>query len=199
MEKESVREATLLGWRLEFGSTPPRSCKKRIYLPQREREENLERGREVDCVYWREVKGNHVWEFRPLVFYVNKSNLITPLRDWNFFLFWRLRLIFAILYFLRMLSVRWKIFTHAEYALKNVLRILRNLQMGSKETTRNFYFWSSACSACINSKFSNFEIMTKTKQFRIVITVPKSPTHRGFNGIKITRIHLIENLTLGHL
>jgi hypothetical protein len=40
--------------------------------------------------------------------------------------------------------------------------------------------------------------MTKTKQFRIFLIVPKAPTRRLY-GIKITKIHEIENLTLGHL
>ncbi len=53
------------------------------------------------------LKMPKVREFRILVFFVNKSYLGGRLRDWNFFcLFWRLRLIFNILYFLRMLSVR---------------------------------------------------------------------------------------------
>jgi hypothetical protein len=36
------------------------------------------------------------------------------------------------------------------------------------------------------------------KQFRIFLIVPKAPTRRLY-GIKITKIHEIENLTLGHL
>jgi hypothetical protein len=74
--------------------------------------------------------------------------------------------------------------------------------MGSKTTIILFIFdlalkkkFSSAGSACTNSKSfagKNFEIMTKTIQFRISVTATKSP-------IKITIIHEIENLTLGHL
>jgi hypothetical protein len=61
-----------------------------------------------------------VWEFWPLVFYVNKSHLDRQLMVKNFCcLLWRLRLIFAILYFYAdWVCVKQKIFTHAECPLK---------------------------------------------------------------------------------
>jgi hypothetical protein len=117
--------------------------------------------------------------------------------------------------------------THADHAVENLknsyflkqvkntqrVKILENrfgnLQMVSKITVILVIFdlalkkmFFCAGSACTISKFSrekNFEIMTKKKQFRIFYDSPKVAYPLRLYGIKITRIHVIENLTLGHL
>jgi hypothetical protein len=45
----------------------------------------------------------------------------------------------------------------------------------------------------------NFEIMTKTKQLRFFYDIPKVGYPWRIYCIKFTRIHEMENLTLGHL
>jgi hypothetical protein len=64
-------------------------------------------GDALPLLYIRLLNGAQVGEFQPLVFHINNSYLDGRLRD---SIFYRIRLIFAILFFVRMLRMRKKCF-----------------------------------------------------------------------------------------